>query len=182
MTVRSLADRGLRVGVKSVAACLDRFRPPAPGVVVLIYHRVGGRSGSEVDLPPELFEAQVAELSEAGRLVSLDAALQLLAAAPPASPAPASSPVVLSFDDGTADWVTEVLPVLERHQAPATFYVGTDFVERGLAWPGGAEPVTWAGLAELVASGWPPSGRTRTPTRCSTGSTLMPPPPSWPRR
>src|SRR5918998_5572858 len=71
---RSLALRT----IKTVAAVGDRVRPPATGVVVLIYHRVGGGSGTEVDLSPEAFDAQMAWLAASRRVVSLDAAVDLL--------------------------------------------------------------------------------------------------------
>jgi peptidoglycan/xylan/chitin deacetylase (PgdA/CDA1 family) len=115
---------------------------------MLIYHRVGARSVSEVDLPRAQFDSQIAELAESGRVVSLDDGLARL----DGGDGPAA-PIVVTFDDGTADWVDEVLPVLVRHRVPATFYVATDFVERGCAFPGRAQAVTWAGLAELAASG-----------------------------
>ena len=62
-------------------------------------------------------------------------------------------PVVLTFDDGTADWVDVVLPVLERHRAPATFYVATDYVEtqRRSGTTGGRS--AGPGLTELASSG-----------------------------
>jgi peptidoglycan/xylan/chitin deacetylase (PgdA/CDA1 family) len=151
MAARSSARRAAGQAVKAAAAAVDWVRPPAPGVVVLIYHRVGGRTASNVDLPVDLFDRQVGELADAGRLVSLDAAAEMLDGRVPADPA--DRPVVLTFDDGTADWVDEALPVLARHRAPATFYVATDHVERQVPFPGGARPVTWTGLAELASSG-----------------------------
>ena len=138
----------LSSAVKVAAASADRVRPSDPGLVVLIYHRVGGRTASAVDLHAARFEEQVAELSATGRLVDLDTGLDRLARNDLDD-----VPVVLTFDDGTADWVEEALPILERHRAPATFYVATDFVERGLPFPQGARPISWAGLGELVASG-----------------------------
>jgi peptidoglycan/xylan/chitin deacetylase (PgdA/CDA1 family) len=140
--------RGIGGAVKVAAAGADVLRPEAAGLVILIYHRVGARTTSQIDLATPRFEAQVAELVEAGRVVSLDEGIRRLAAADVAD-----RPVVLTFDDGTADWVDEALPVLVRHQAPATFYVATDFVERGVDFPGDGVPVSWSGLAELVASG-----------------------------
>jgi peptidoglycan/xylan/chitin deacetylase (PgdA/CDA1 family) len=134
--------------VKVLAEGVDAVRPPRRGLVILIYHRVGGASGSSVDLDQGRFDAQVAELAASGRIVSLDEGLTRLAA-----DQLDGAPVVLSFDDGTADWVDQVLPVLVRHAAPATFYVATDFVERQVELPGGAPPVTWTGLAELCATG-----------------------------
>ena len=43
--MKALAGRG----IKEAAVLADRVRAPAPGVVVLIYHRVGGHSGLEID-------------------------------------------------------------------------------------------------------------------------------------
>ena len=144
---RDAIRRAAGGAVKVLAAGADVVRTLPEGLVVLIYHRVGGRTDSQVDLPADRFEAQVAELAEAGRLVSLDEGLRRLATGDLDR-----RPVVLTFDDGTRDWVEEVLPVLERHDAPATFYVATDFVERQVAFPGGGEPVTWGGLRELAGS------------------------------
>jgi peptidoglycan/xylan/chitin deacetylase (PgdA/CDA1 family) len=140
--------RALGGAVKVAAAGADALRPVAPGLVILIYHRVGGRTPSAVDLATARFDDQVAELAGSGRLVTLDEGLARLA-----SGALADRPVVLTFDDGTADWVEEALPVLVRHGAPATFYVATDFVERCVPFPGEGAPISWNGLGELVASG-----------------------------
>ena len=68
---RSIALRAM----KTLAAAGDRVRPPSPGVVVLIYHRVGGGSGTEVDLPAQAFDEQMAWLAASGRAVSLDDAV-----------------------------------------------------------------------------------------------------------
>ena len=150
MPIRSAARRGVGQGVKLGAAALDRLRPPAPGITFLIYHRVGGRTASNVDLPTDLFERQVAELARAGRIVAIDDAVARLASGEAIQGAP---PVVLTFDDGTADWAEEALPVLARHRAQATFYVATDVVERGQPVPGGAAPSSWDGLRQLRDSG-----------------------------
>ena len=140
--------RGIGGAVKVAAAGADTLRTPSRGLVILIYHRVGGRTPTQVDLPTSLFDEQVGELAEAGRLLSLDAGLRRLAEGNIDD-----QPVVLTFDDGTADWVDEALPVLVEHDAPATFYVATDFVERRVPFPGDGEPISWSGLGELVASG-----------------------------
>jgi peptidoglycan/xylan/chitin deacetylase (PgdA/CDA1 family) len=149
-SLRSVARRGLGTAVKATAAAADLVRRPAPGVVVLIYHRVGRRTTSNVDLARDVFDAQVGELAAAGRIISIDDAADRIERGDPVEGPP---PVVLTFDDGTVDWVEEALPVLVAHGAPATFYVATDFVERGLPFPGDGAPVSWSGLAELAASG-----------------------------
>ena len=57
--------------VKASAAAVDVVRRPDAGVVVLIYHRVGGGSGLDVDLPVPVFEDQMAWLADSGRAISL---------------------------------------------------------------------------------------------------------------
>jgi hypothetical protein len=52
--------------VKLAAATADPLRP-ADGLVVLIYHRVGGGSASAVDLPPGPFAEQMEELTASRR-------------------------------------------------------------------------------------------------------------------
>lgn len=130
-----------------MAAAADLLRPPPRGVTVLIYHRVGGGSGLQIDLPTATFDDQIAEL--ANRAVPLDDALRRLAGAVP----PAPDPVVVTFDDGTADFVEEALPVLAGHGVPALLYVATAFVEEQRAFPGGGRPASWAGLRDAAATG-----------------------------
>jgi peptidoglycan/xylan/chitin deacetylase (PgdA/CDA1 family) len=121
-------------------------------VVVLIYHRVGGGSRSPIDLPLATFSRQLDRLVEADRVVDIDRATVLLTAR--AERTEAAPKVVLSFDDGTADWPDVVLPALVERRLPATFYVSTDFVDRGSAFRDGGRPVSWAGLAEMATTGF----------------------------
>ena len=145
---RSWAKRTALGTVKRIAVGVDRVRPARPGVVVLLYHRVGRRSPVEVDLPRGLFAEQMAAL--AGRAVSLDAALEAVA-----GPAPhqGPDPVAITFDDGTADFVDEAVPVLVEHGVPALLYVATAFIEEGRSFPDAGAPASWAGLADAVSTG-----------------------------
>jgi peptidoglycan/xylan/chitin deacetylase (PgdA/CDA1 family) len=136
--------------VKTSAAALDVLHRPRPGVVVLVYHRVGGASGLEIDLPDELFDAQMEALAASGRVVSLAAALEGLAA--PDAPM-GLAPVVLTFDDGTADLVDRALPILVRHRLPITLYAATEFIEERRSFPDDGRPVTWSGLADACSTG-----------------------------
>lgn len=43
-------------------------------------------------------------------------------------------PIVITFDDGFADFYTEALPILMRYGFPATLYVPTAFVNRTSLW------------------------------------------------
>ena len=143
--MRSLAARVVKEG----AAAADRLRPSSPGVVVLIYHRVGGGSRLEIDQPVELFAAQVESLAASGRVVDLDTALDVLAGAE----APQPDPVVVTFDDGTADFADLALPILAAHRVPATLYLATDFVDRGLPFPHEGTPLSWSAVREAHSTG-----------------------------
>jgi len=134
--------------LKLTARTVDRVRPAAPGLVVLLYHRVGGRTPVRVDLPTAHFDAQIGELAAAGGILSLGDAVRRLAAGDDLR-----GRVVVTFDDGTADFVDEALPVLARHEVPATLYVATRHIEEGRAFPDDGVAATWTGLAECVDSG-----------------------------
>jgi peptidoglycan/xylan/chitin deacetylase (PgdA/CDA1 family) len=148
-----------RTIMKQLLAQGDRFLEPAPGVTVLIYHRVGGDSGSEVDLDVDAFRSQLEHLRDHHTVLSLDAAVDLLTPDDaPASPADApartvDSAVVITFDDGTDDFCDHVVPALVEYQLPATLYVATHFIDTGEPFPWGAPPASWAGLADAASTG-----------------------------
>ena len=135
--------------VKRTAAVASRVRAPSPGVVVLIYHRVGGGSGLELDVSVHRFAEQMAWLAERGGAMTLDDALAALDDVD----RPPVDPVVVTFDDGTRDFVDEAVPVLARYGIPATLYLSTAFVESGDLLPYGAPPTSWAGLRDAVSTG-----------------------------
>lgn len=148
------AKRALQRGVKAAALAADRIRRPASGLVVLIYHRVGAGTGSEVDLPAERFDEQVAWLVDRRRVVSLSTGLDVLAGRAPApATADGGPPVVLTFDDGTADFADVAVPILARHGAPATLYAATAFIDEGREFAGGGRPLSWQALADACTSG-----------------------------
>lgn len=145
-----------RTAVKAAAAGLDTVRHPATGITILIYHRVGAGAGGQMDLTPASFDEQLRWLADNREVITLDEALDRLTTRDrshrPTTGRTCESAVVLTFDDGTVDWVDNVLPALERHHAPATFYVATSFVEDQVTLPGGGRPISWAGLREMADS------------------------------
>ena len=149
MTGRTAARKAAAGLLKLTAAGRDTLRRGGAGGVVLLYHRVGARSGLAVDLPLPLFEAQIDELVGGGALVSLDRLLGAVAGAD----RPPVDPVTLTFDDGTADFAEVALPVLIRANAPATLYVATEYVDRGRSFPREGTPLSWSALRDVVSTG-----------------------------
>ncbi|MEX2625962.1 MAG: polysaccharide deacetylase family protein [Ilumatobacteraceae bacterium] len=146
--------RGVKSGVKRASVAPDAVVRPPAGITVLIYHRVGGGSDSAVDLPVDAFERQLEHLAEHHRVLTLDEAVaELSVSAGDDGGAPSPPGVVITFDDGTADFVDHAVPALVRHRLPAALYVATEFVEHGRDFPWGAPPATWAGLREAASTG-----------------------------
>lgn len=147
MEIRQTCKQGL-----ALLARLDRA--PAEGATVLIYHRVGGGTGDELDLSVESFTAQIDVLTEGGHeVISLDAALDRLDAGD------CRPSVVLTFDDGFADIRAQVFPLLAERGLPFTIYLAAGLVGGSMTWEGsraasqGAPALTWEDLIAMHASG-----------------------------
>jgi len=140
IVLRSLVDRA--------STTLDRVAPPPAGITILIYHRVGGGTDGAVDLPVAEFRRQLAQLAAGCRVLTLEQAVaELTAGTDPADG------VVLTFDDGTADFTEHAVPALADAGLPATLYVASGFVETGRPFPWGAPPATWPALRDAVDTG-----------------------------
>lgn len=137
----------MRSLVKGASTAFDKVLPPPDGVTVLIYHRVGGGSDSEVDLDVSVFDRQIEHLAAHATILTLDDAVGRLRAGD------AVSGVVLTFDDGTADFTDVAVPILQRHGVRATLYVATRFVDEQVEFPWGAPPTTWAALRDASSTG-----------------------------
>ncbi|MEM9514905.1 MAG: polysaccharide deacetylase family protein [Actinomycetota bacterium] len=137
----------MRTLVKQVLGAADRLTPTRPGVTVLIYHRIGGDSGGEVDLDVDDFRRQLEHLAEHHDVVTLHDAIAQL------GNGHEGSSVVITFDDGTSDFVEHAVPALVEFEVPATLYVATQFVDEGTDFPWGAPPSTWSGLRDAQATG-----------------------------
>jgi O-antigen biosynthesis protein len=67
-------------------------------------------------------------------------------------------PVVVTFDDGLADFYSGALPVLERYSFPATLYIATGYVGKTSRWlqaegEGSRPMLTWAQIDDLRLKG-----------------------------
>ncbi len=139
--------------VRKLLRGLQTLAPKArTGVAVLGYHLVGAGTRSPVDVPIDVFEAQLDSLK--GRVISLDDALERLASEHRAADGVAA---VLTFDDAYANFYEKVLPSLLARRLPAVLYVPTAFIDGQQLGPlGGAENLpacTWRQLREAVSSG-----------------------------
>jgi peptidoglycan/xylan/chitin deacetylase (PgdA/CDA1 family) len=89
-------------------------------VLILMYHRVDdGRDRAGLRVRPEAFAQQVDVLQRRGEIVPLADVLE-----------PARHPrFVVTFDDGFADNLHVAQPILERADAPATYFVTTGMLD-----------------------------------------------------
>jgi peptidoglycan/xylan/chitin deacetylase (PgdA/CDA1 family) len=135
----------------------DVIKPnPPAGCAFLIYHSVAGNLNFELDLPIALFRRQLEFLARTNCVISYDEALQALRAKRQAG----ADEVILTFDDGFANFYTHVFPMLQQLGLPATLFVTTGFVETGIPYPllhhatcAEVKPVTWDMLGEMASSG-----------------------------
>jgi len=139
-TSKALVRTLLKAGAATV--------PATSGTVVLIYHRVGATSGLDVDLPTADFARQIEWLAHTERVAPLGRALEFLTA-----PTGDANDIVLTFDDGTADFAEDALPVLVEHKVPCTLYLATAFVEEQRPFSDGGRPLSWSALRDACATG-----------------------------
>lgn len=122
----------------------------ARGLTALIYHRIGGGSPDERDVTVDAFAHQL-DLVGAS-IASIDTAVDRLTAG---DDRPA---VVLTFDDGFADFYRNGWPLLRDRGLPFVVYLATAYVGGEMRWEGStakesAPGLTWDQLTEMVASG-----------------------------
>ena len=148
------------------------MRDDTKPIPILLYHSVAEQVAPKFApwaVSPAQFEAQLRYLREAGytpltvtQLIHLNARGRL-----------PERPVVLTFDDGLADFYTDALPLLRRYTCPATLYITTDYVGRTSRWlaaegEGDRPMMTWAQIGELTAYGVECGAHTRTHPQLDT--------------
>jgi peptidoglycan/xylan/chitin deacetylase (PgdA/CDA1 family) len=127
-------------------------------IPILMYHSIARSTNPKfmpIAVSPASFAAQMAYLHQHSytpinviRLVRL----LLQGSALP------ERPVVITFDDGFADFFTDALPVLQQYNFTATLYITTGFVGRTSLWLRHEEEaqrpiLTWSQISEINACG-----------------------------
>ncbi len=128
-------------------------------VPILLYHSVTSDTSRQPNkwvISRGLFAAHLAYLHEQGYVPIT--ATQLALAMLECGDALPAKPVVISFDDGLADFYTDALPELMSYAFVATLYITTGFVGRANPWIRSSRwsyhpMLTWAQIDELSAAG-----------------------------
>ncbi|GIX06919.1 MAG: polysaccharide deacetylase [Candidatus Poribacteria bacterium] len=121
--------------------------------IVLAYHRVGARRGIGIShVTPSQLEDHLDALEDWGyRLGTLDEVLAELI-----RPSSSERTVLLTFDDGTADFLEHAWPVLRRWGARPVLFPVVGFLGRSNRWdpaPFRTRHLTWKELQHLAAEG-----------------------------
>jgi len=147
--VKKAARLGVAMGsAASGSMALRRLFDAQVRVRALTYHRIGSADRDPFCVPCADFEAQVRQLAESGRAVSLD---QLIAFVQGGAALPADA-CLITIDDGMLSTLTEAAPILERWKVPAVAFVTSSLI--GKAYQGLPERyLTWDELRQLAASG-----------------------------
>ena len=128
---------------------------PKSRVPILMYHSISdnlfGMSHPyfHINTLPEVFSDQMRWLHNSGyRTISIIEALAVLQAGDDLT-----KTVVITFDDGYRDFITDALPVLKQCGFSATLFLATDRIRDTPERIGGADFLTWSDLRELHAEG-----------------------------
>ncbi|GAB3988153.1 polysaccharide deacetylase family protein [Actinoallomurus acanthiterrae] len=122
---------------------MDDARP----VPILMYHSIGGTD--RLAVRPEAFAEQLAYLKDGG--FTPIAFGELMRRRPTTG-----RPVVLTFDDGYADFHERALPLLDRFGFPATVFVTTGWIRDAGPYAAGrplARMLSWGQAEEIAACG-----------------------------
>lgn len=129
----------------------------APRIPILMYHSISYSENPRFrrfTVTPERFEEQLGYLSTHGYTpLTVSDYAQRVAGEGQLSP----RPVVLTFDDGYADFYTAALPLLQKYRVTATLYIVTGYVGKTSRWlqrEGEADRalLNWSQIREIASS------------------------------
>jgi len=124
-------------------------------VPILNYHEICplDTASNRLAVTPQAFAAQLEYLVEQG--FTTFTASAIAAALATGGPLPAR-PVVLTFDDGFADFHERALPLLRQYGCTATLFVTTGWIADAKQRAAGPEParmLTWSQIVEAASDG-----------------------------
>jgi peptidoglycan/xylan/chitin deacetylase (PgdA/CDA1 family) len=139
-------------------------------IPILMYHSISSRAGPRFRqwaVAPERFEEHLAYLAQHN--YTPVTVTQLVAARTRGDELP-TQPMVITFDDGYADFHENALPALHRHGFGATLYIPTAYVGGTCGWlqTEGEAPrpmLTWSQVREIVGTGIECGGHSHTHPR-----------------
>jgi peptidoglycan/xylan/chitin deacetylase (PgdA/CDA1 family) len=140
-------------------------------VPILLYHSVSDDPASWIRrfaVTPEAFRAHLALVAEHGaEALTVSGFVDALAHGPEALPA---RPVLITFDDGFADFHEHALPALADRGLASTLYVTTGFLGRrtGPGEASGERMLDWRQLAEVRDAGVEIGGHTHSHPQLDT--------------
>jgi peptidoglycan/xylan/chitin deacetylase (PgdA/CDA1 family) len=122
-------------------------------VPILMYHDIATRAagGSRLCVPPSDFGAQLGYLAANGFTTVTAGGLAAVLAA--GEPVPART-VVLTFDDGFADFHEHALPLLRQYGFTATVFVTTGWVADAGQYSAGHRPGKMLAWSQVVEAAW----------------------------
>jgi len=130
-------------------------RPDTSAIPILMYHSISDLESSfphpyyETRTSPKAFEEQMKFLNEAGYysidLSELPAAIE--------NETSERRPVVITFDDGFKDFLTNAFPVMEKYGFTATVFLATGMMGLKSDMFGGKETLDWNDVRELRKRG-----------------------------
>lgn len=142
-------------------------------IPILLYHSISDRASPafrQWAVAPSRFGEHIAYLTEAGyTALTLGELVQGLDM-PSKLPA---KPVVVTFDDGFADFASEAVPVLQRYRCSATLYICTGYVGQTSRWllaegEGNRPMMSWDEISTLPAAGIECGAHTQTHPQLDT--------------
>lgn len=124
-------------------------------VPILMYHEISARpdTASKLAVSPQALAGQLEYLASHGFSTLTASAVAAALAARAALPERA---VVLTFDDGFADFHERALPLLRRYGCTATLFVTTGWISDAGSRAAGRGPgrmLTWSQIIEAASEG-----------------------------
>ena len=136
-------------------------------IPILMYHSIsisGNAKFKQFTVAPERFAQQMAYLHAHAYTPMTVSQLIQARTQPTLMP---TKPIVLTFDDGFADFFTAALPVLQRYQFGATLYIATAYINATSRWlrhdgEGHRPLLTWEQVRAVQRAGIECGGHTHT--------------------